>query len=60
MIDNVFRCGDCFKLIKEVPDNSVDLVLSDPPYGMSYQSNVRTKKAKKIQNDNNVEDWLGS
>jgi len=24
--------GDCLELIKEVPDNSVDLVLTDPPY----------------------------
>lgn len=25
--------GDCMKLLKEIPDGSVDLVLCDPPYG---------------------------
>ena len=26
------KCGDSLKLIKEIPDNSVDLVVTDPPY----------------------------
>lgn len=25
--------GDCLKLLKDIPDGSVDLVLTDPPYG---------------------------
>ena len=25
--------GDCLKLMKEIPDGSVDLILCDPPYG---------------------------
>lgn len=25
--------GDCMKLMKEIPDSSVDLILCDPPYG---------------------------
>ena len=25
--------GDCLELMKEIPDNSVDMVLTDPPYG---------------------------
>ena len=25
--------GDCLELMKDIPDNSVDLVLTDPPYG---------------------------
>ena len=24
---------DCFNVLKTLPDNSVDLVLTDPPYG---------------------------
>ena len=27
--------GDCLKLMKDIPDGSVDLVLCDPPYGMT-------------------------
>ena len=26
------ECGDCLELMKEIPDNSVDLVVTDPPY----------------------------
>lgn len=25
--------GDCFDLMKEVDDESVDMILTDPPYG---------------------------
>lgn len=31
MVD--LRCGDCLELMKNIPDGSVDLVLTDPPYG---------------------------
>ncbi|MGC8843092.1 MAG: DNA methyltransferase, partial [bacterium] len=27
--------GDCRELIKHIPDNSIDLVLTDPPYGLN-------------------------
>ena len=27
--------GDCLEIMKEMPDKSVDLVLTDPPYGMN-------------------------
>ena len=30
------RLGDFRELIKEVPDNSIDLVLTDPPYGKEF------------------------
>ena len=38
-------------------DNSVDLILTDPPYGMSYERHIQDKKHKKIDNDDNL-DWL--
>ena len=31
MVD--LRHGDCLELMKDIPDGSVDLVLTDPPYG---------------------------
>jgi site-specific DNA-methyltransferase (adenine-specific) len=34
-----FRLGDCIELLKEVPDNSVDMVFTDPPYKMTKTSN---------------------
>ena len=30
--------GDCLEEMKKMPDKSVDLVLTDPPYGISYDS----------------------
>jgi site-specific DNA-methyltransferase (adenine-specific) len=30
----VLYCGDCLEILPLIPDNSVDLVLTDPPYGI--------------------------
>ena len=43
--------GDCLEVMKDMPDKCVDLVLTDPPYGMDYQSSRRTDKYEKIEND---------
>lgn len=52
---NQVICGDCLEILKTIPDKSVDLVLTDPPYGINYQSNMRkmSKKFDKLENDNN-------
>ena len=49
--------GDCLELMKNIPDGSVDLVLTDPPYGMAFKSNHRKEKYNEIQNDKSLE-WL--
>jgi site-specific DNA-methyltransferase (adenine-specific) len=49
--------GDCLELMKELPDKSVDMILTDPPYGMEYRSNYRVEKYNNIKNDNNM-DWV--
>jgi len=43
---NKIHCADCLEFIKEMPDNSVDLVLTDPPYLVS-QNRVFTRKNVK-------------
>lgn len=46
--------GDCLKLLKDIPDGSVDMVLTDPPYGIDFQSQWKKNKADwfpKIKND---------
>jgi len=45
--------------MKTLPDNSVDCVITDPPYGIDYKSNRRTVTDKfyKIINDVNL-NWL--
>lgn len=29
---NYIKLGDCLELLKEIPDNSIDLIVTDPPY----------------------------
>ena len=45
--------GDCLQEIKQIPDCYVDMILTDPPYGINYQSNTRTNKFNRILNDDN-------
>lgn len=33
---NKVHCGDCLELMKELPDKSVDCVITDPPYGVGW------------------------
>ncbi len=51
------RCGDCLELMKDIPDGSIDLVLTDPPYGINFVSNHRKRKYDAIKNDN-VLTWI--
>lgn len=47
--------GDCLEIMKDIPDKSVDLVLTDPPYGINFKSAWQTYQ-EHIQNDS-LEDW---
>ena len=53
MVD--LRKGDCLELLKSLQDNSVDLVVTDPPFGVNFQSHRRKEKYEHIQNDDNLE-----
>lgn len=37
-IINTIICGDCLGVMKDWPDNSIDLLCTDPPYGLSAYS----------------------
>ena len=60
---NKIHLGDSYELIKEIPDNSVDLVIIDPPYLINYFTNYRIDKShdfcSPIENDTNEELVLG-
>jgi len=56
---NKVICGDCLEVMKGIPDGAVDLVVTDPPYGMGYVSSRRKLKFNHIENDNNL-DWVES
>ena len=42
------ECGDSLELMKELPDESIDLIVTDPPYLMSYKTGRRKDKTHKF------------
>ena len=46
-------------LLPQIKDKSIDLLLTDPPFGMKFQSGYRKIKHKNIANDDNL-DWLSN
>lgn len=45
--------GDCFSVLKKIPDNSIDLILTDPPYNIAQYStgNICFDWRSDINND---------
>ncbi len=39
--------GDCLDFMRELPDKCIDLVLTDPPYGIGISGQTENKKGKK-------------
>lgn len=51
--------GDCREVLPTLVHESVDLIVTDPPYGMRWQSNARTLAFDAIANDDSVDAALG-
>ena len=50
--------GDCFEELKKIQSNSVDLILTDPPYIISKKSNFKNSDNKKFnKHDIDFGDW---
>ncbi len=47
--DATLYLGDCLEILPTL--GNVDAVVTDPPYGMAFQSNYRTRKHAEIFND---------
>ena len=45
--------GDCLTVLRQMEPGSVDMVITDPPYGVDYQSTRAAKenRREKISND---------
>lgn len=39
--------GDCLELMKNIPDQSVDMILTDPPATLFPESTYRVRSPKK-------------
>lgn len=50
---NTIAQGDCIEVMRQLPANTVDFILTDPPYLVNY----RDRDGRTIQNDANA-DWL--
>ena len=48
--NGVLLCGDCLEIMKEFPDEFIDLILTDPPYNIA-DSNKLTKRKGKIKSN---------
>ena len=46
--ENKLYNGDCFRLMQDIPDKSIDMILSDPPYVCLNKSNKDAKWDKEI------------
>ena len=41
---NKIYCMDCIKFLKQIPNNSIDLIITDPPYMISQKGNKIIRK----------------
>lgn len=59
---NQIHQGKCEELIPALPDNSIDLVITSPPYNLNLGNNKYNKNRYDIYNDNisypNYMEWL--
>ena len=51
---NKITCGDSYELIKEIPDKSIDLIITDPPYELEPNGAGIHKKREYIREIDNL------
>ncbi len=54
-----YKIGDCLELMKDIPDKSVDFILTDPPYNIADGNKMTKKNGKIITNKNCWGEWDG-
>ncbi len=51
--------GDCREVMRMLPNESVDILIADPPYGINYRSNMRRQSFDFIVGDKDFDAcWL--
>lgn len=52
---NTIYNEDCFELMARMPDESVQLIVTDPPYGIRYQNNFTSEKLPYLIGDEGID-----
>lgn len=50
-------CGDSKEIIKRIPDNSIDFILTDPPYNLGQHSTGNIPLPGRTAMNNDVAEW---
>ena len=53
--DKILLNADCIIELKKLSQESIDCIITDPPYGIDYQNNYTLKKHDKIKNDDVID-----
>lgn len=48
---------DCFSALKDIPDHSIDLILTDPPYNIAKYSTGNLKFDWRSDINNDLAEW---
>ncbi len=55
--NGLLSCGDSRKLIKTIPDNSIDLLFTDPPYNIAKYSTGNINLPGRTPMNNDLAEW---
>lgn len=60
-VNGIDKCllinDDCFSVLKNIPDNSIDLILTDPPYNIAKYSTGNLKFDWRADINNDLAEW---
>lgn len=54
-LSNQVFCMDCMELLARMPDGCVSMILTDPPYGISYRNNFTNRKHPLLTGDGGID-----
>ena len=55
ILSDQIYCMDCMELVSQMPDGYVSMILTDPPYGISYQNNFTNSRHQVLDGDEGID-----
>jgi DNA modification methylase len=59
-IINKIIVGDCLEVMKNIKDNTFDMIFADPPYNMQLQNELYRPNNTKVDAVDNDVQWIKS